>query len=302
MCDFRPFPTSYFFVVDAAANISSVARNAKSVPSVRRVNALIVVSISFRFQKTNGLCTSALNPFFSATATNSWERRWSNVKKNVISYTALRTRLSLCCDNIFFSSNTVQRCSIARNRFGNGKKYSRVSSLSLALLIEITRWNRNKSYDTYFQVRRDGKRNFCVVCNFIPALARSLAEQLRAEMKSNIDFAVEFWCNHRPISINVCLNCGIKLDHCRLLAWYFRSITVGQPMTIISNAYLCSKIEWLSSTAIENFTKPTATVISWYSSDFYSMGQLSVKRILYRCQVYLARIVSRQMIIRLVGE
>lgn len=79
------------------------------------------------------------------------------------------------------------------------KKYSRVSSLSLALLIEITRWNRNKSYDTYFQVRRDCTRNFRVVCNFSPALARS--EQLRAETKSNIDSAVEFLRNHRPISL-----------------------------------------------------------------------------------------------------
>lgn len=118
---FALFPTSYFFVVDAFANISSVVRNAKTVPSIRQVNALIAVSISFRFQKTNGLCTSALNPFF-CNRNEFLGASLGNVKKNVISYAALRSRLSLCCDIILvFSSNAVQRWSIARNRFGNGK-------------------------------------------------------------------------------------------------------------------------------------------------------------------------------------
>lgn len=138
---------------------------------------------------------------------------------------------------------------------------------------------------------------FFVVCNLSQALVRSATE-----MTANIDFAVEFLCNHRPISL-MCVHqlriiCGIKLDHCRLLAWYFRLITVGQTITIISNASL-NEIDWVSSTPNENLTKPTATVISWYSSDFYSMGQLSVRRALYRCQVYHVRIVSRQIIIRL---
>lgn len=90
-------------VVDTSANISSAPRNVDTVPIIRRINALIVGSISLKVQKSNGLCTNALNPFLQP------QPILGSVAEAISVYVAI---------HFFFSSNAVERWSIARNHFG----------------------------------------------------------------------------------------------------------------------------------------------------------------------------------------
>lgn len=112
-----------------------------------RWTPLIVVSISLQrnrieYQKSNGLRRWILH-----WNRNEYLRRWNKQKANVISYAYLHV-VDRQQNLFFFNKRSTMHCCVD-HLLELAKVNKKIwSSLSLALFIEITYWNRNTSQDS----------------------------------------------------------------------------------------------------------------------------------------------------------